>query len=105
MPDLLVSELGSRGLISAVTAIEAYASGYNPDLDAAKAELLALRRLHDQAQLALAGIERGTLSRTDAQRLCGWYNDPAPETLRASCPVTIPPPEPTVPGVEMEETA
>ena len=105
MPDCLASELGRRGLISAVMTIEAYASGCNPDLDAAKGELLALRRVHDQPQLAIAGIECGTLSRADAQRLCGWSDEPAPETLRASCPVTIPPPEPTVPGTDIEETA
>jgi hypothetical protein len=87
------------------TAIENYARGIHPGMAALMSYIASRRQLLERATTVIARLECGTLTQADAQRLCGWSDEPAPETLRASCPVTIPPPEPTVPGTDIEETA
>jgi len=97
----LTERLSAHGLDAISMVIEAHATGQHPELCHARSLLSEFRSLLVEAQDAVAGIETGTLTREDAERIC-WSVEVAPETRR-SLTWEIDPPSPTVPCEPPEE--
>ncbi len=93
----LTERLSAHGMDAIAMIIESHASGGHPELCAAKYLISEFRQLLVEAQDAVAGIETGTLSIEDAERLCWSETEPTRDTLRSIPCATIAPPDKTLP--------